>query len=129
MGTKQKQQGGEPGAQLDTLAVEIRREHEAVEAGARSTVEAAIRCGNLLRDAKTKVGHGGWMDWLATNFPASDRTARAYMRLADRYANRQLPASLTIDGRVEAACGPATEARWRRGRPSRQGQGTHSCGR
>jgi len=96
----------QPGAELDSLASEIRREHEAVISGVRATVEAAIRCGNLLREAKGKVGHGGWGVWLAEKFPASDRTARSYMRLSERYANRQLPANLTIDGALKQLAAP-----------------------
>lgn len=83
---------------LDALAVEIRQQHEAVEAGVRATLAAAVRCGGLLAQAKAQVRHGGWGAWLGANFPASERTARAYMRAAAHYSNRQLPADLTLEG-------------------------------
>jgi hypothetical protein len=90
-----------PGAHdLDELGAAIRREHDAVLAGVRATVEAAIRCGRLLQEAKAQVPHGGWATWLAQHFPASARTAQNYMRLA-QYPNAQLPADLTIDGALK----------------------------
>lgn len=98
-----------PPGELNALASEIRREHEVVVAGVRATLEAAIRCGNLLREAKAKVGHGGWGAWLAGEFPASDRTARIYVRLAKHYEDRQLPADLTIDGALKQLSAPKLE--------------------
>lgn len=71
---------------ISAIAEEIRREHEAVEAGIRATVAAAIRCGALLAEAKLKVSHGEWYGWLEANFPGTPKTAAAYMRLA---ANRE----------------------------------------
>jgi hypothetical protein len=67
------------------LAAEIRAEHEAVEAAAISAVEHAIRCGELLIEAKAQVRHGNWLPWLSENFDFTRQTATAYMRL---YANR-----------------------------------------
>lgn len=74
-----------------SLAGDIRREHEQASEAFASAVEHAIRCGELLTDAKAQVGHGGWGAWLDEHFPASERTARGYMRLA---ANRQRVADL-----------------------------------
>jgi hypothetical protein len=76
---------------LDTLAVEIRREHEAAEAAFESSVAHAMRCGQLLIEAKAKAGHGNWLPWVRANLPFSERTARNYMRLA---RNRQRIADL-----------------------------------
>lgn len=67
---------------LDDLAVEIRREHEACEQHALSTVEHAARAGELLTEAKAQVRHGEWLPWLEANFPATSRVAQAYMRIA-----------------------------------------------
>jgi Protein of unknown function (DUF3102) len=97
--------------QLPALADEIRREHENVVASARTTVEAAIRCGWLLHEAKAQVPHGAWLDWLDTNFPASKRTAQVYMRVATQHrlldrANPQLPAPLTLEEAVKQLATP-----------------------
>jgi hypothetical protein len=71
---------------LPALAEAIRTEHDAFERDARSAIAHAVRAGELLIEAKANVVHGQWLPWLAENFPAGERTARNYMRLA---ANRQ----------------------------------------
>lgn len=91
---------------LAVIAAEVREAHEQVLANVRATLEAAIRCGHLLRDAKRQVPHGGWGDWLERNFPASRRTAQAYMRVADRYANTQAPADLTLEDALRQIATP-----------------------
>jgi len=65
-----------------SLAQDIRREHEAAQQAFASAVEHAVRCGELLAEAKAQVRHGAWLPWLAENFLASVRTAQGYMRLA-----------------------------------------------
>lgn len=67
---------------LSTLATEIVAEHEACERASKSAVEHAVRCGELLIEAKGEVEHGQWLLWLAENFPAHINTASNYMRLA-----------------------------------------------
>jgi len=67
---------------LDQLAHAIREEHEACEAAMTATVQHAIRCGELLADAKARVKHGEWLPWLAENFDGSAWSAQAYMRLS-----------------------------------------------
>jgi hypothetical protein len=80
---------------LPKLAVKIRTEHAACERDARSAVEHAIRCGELLAEAKGKVKHREWLPWLAENFPATQQTANGYMRIASNYGtSRDLPASV-----------------------------------
>jgi Protein of unknown function (DUF3102) len=91
---------------LDALAREITREHKACVNGLRTAVESAVRAGRLLQEAKRQVPHGGWLGWLEANFPASERTAQAYMRLA---ANPQLPADLTIDQALKQLAAPQVE--------------------
>lgn len=76
---------------LDALAVEIREETAAADQDWRSALGHAIRAGELLLEAKERVGHGHWLPWLEANFPDSDRTARLYMRLA---ANRHVVAKM-----------------------------------
>jgi hypothetical protein len=92
---------------LPTLAGQIRREHEAVEAGVRATVEAAIRCGELLAEAKQRVGHGGWYGLLGQNFPSTPQTAAGYMRLAAMRAF-DLAAVGSIRGALKQLAAPST---------------------
>lgn len=98
-------------ATLTTLAGEIVAEHDAAQGAFRSAVEHAIRCGELLIEAKAEIGHGGWGGWLEENFPASDRTARGYMRLARHgdELNRQGLAELGIEGALKQLAAPKQE--------------------
>jgi hypothetical protein len=80
---------------LPDLAQAIDREHQAALGAARSLTEHAIRCGELLLQAKADVGHGGWLEWVETNCAFSQRTAQGYMRLA-----RELP---RLDGAMRNA--------------------------
>jgi hypothetical protein len=68
--------------ELVTLAELINAEHRACEAAAVSAVEHAIRCGELLLEAKERSGHGGWLEWLRKNCEVSSRHAQRYMQLA-----------------------------------------------
>lgn len=81
------------------LAEQINSEHAACLKAANDALEHAMRCGELLAQAKAECDHGQWQDWLADNFAGSTRTAQVYMRLAnnrDRLAKAQSPALLTI---------------------------------
>lgn len=81
--------------EITSIAEEIRVEHEACEQNAQSAVEHAIRAGELLIEAKAQVEHGGWLTWLRANFPASQQTANAYMRISEKYGrSRDLPMSV-----------------------------------
>lgn len=86
------------GSDLDNLAANIREAHAEVEAGVRTTLEAAIKCGELLTEAKQAVKHGEWGGWLEDNFPASQSTAVKYMKLA---ANSERVTNL--DGGIQGA--------------------------
>ena len=66
----------------DSIASDIATEHQAAQEAARSAVAHAIRCGELLIEAKGSMPHGDFGSWLAGNVEFSDRTARGYMRLA-----------------------------------------------
>jgi hypothetical protein len=68
--------------ELVTLAEQINAEHRACEAAAVSAVEHAIRCGELLIEAKERAAHGGWLKWLSKNCDVSSRHAQRYMQLA-----------------------------------------------
>jgi hypothetical protein len=65
--------------QLAALAAEINTEHALAEA---SSVQHAIRCGELLLVVQRAVPYGQWGTWLRQNVKFSARTARLYMQLA-----------------------------------------------
>lgn len=64
------------------LTARINEEHRACEEAARSAVGHAIRCGEMLAEAKSRTAHGQWGSWLRQNFAGSERTAQTYMRVA-----------------------------------------------
>jgi hypothetical protein len=68
-------------SELTTYTDRIVAEHEAAQAAAASAVEHAIRCGELLIEAKAAMPHGSFGDYVAT-LPFAATTARGYMRLA-----------------------------------------------
>jgi len=67
---------------LADLAAKIRVEHDGAATAAKRGLEHAIAAGELLVEAKSKLQHGQWLPWLDEHCGMSDRTARAYMRLA-----------------------------------------------
>lgn len=93
------------------LAGRINAAHHRAESSMREAVEAAIECGELLTEAKSRIGHGGWGKWLQENFRASDRTARNYMRLAAHAdeVNRQPVADLGVRAAIESLAKPKPE--------------------
>lgn len=68
------------------LIRQINEAHSNCERAAQSAVGHAVRCGELLLQAKAAVPHGEWLVWLAENTQVNERTAQLYMRLA-----RELP--------------------------------------
>ena len=79
----------------------INEEHAACLAAVNNALDHALCCGELLLEAKRECRHGEWQKWLADNFVGSDRTARAYMRIARHHdvidAKRQTAAELTLE--------------------------------
>lgn len=47
-----------------------------------------VAIGFELIAAKKQIGHGGWTEWLRSEFDWSDRTARYFMAVAERFGNR-----------------------------------------
>jgi phage N-6-adenine-methyltransferase len=64
------------------LARRIQAAHEAAQASARTALESAILCGELLLEAKRLVGHGRFLPWLDENTTLGPRQAQRYMRVA-----------------------------------------------
>ena len=67
---------------LPSLAFAIVSENACAIRTAKTAVDHAIRCGEMLIAAKAKVPHGEWESWLEENAEVSLRTSQRYMRLA-----------------------------------------------
>ena len=89
---------------LPILIGEIEHEHQAAIGSARSAIEHAVRCGQLLIEAKASIGHGGWLPWVKANLTFGDRQAQKYMRLADHSDQIRTESShLSINEALELA--------------------------
>jgi hypothetical protein len=66
---------------LGELAAQVRVEHRAVLADARSMLLHAVAAGEALLEAKALIGHGSWLNWLS-GVGLEPRTAQRYMRIA-----------------------------------------------
>jgi phage N-6-adenine-methyltransferase len=97
-----------------TLSTQINTEHQACMQAAGKALDHAMRCGDLLSEAKSTCKHGEWQGWLDDNFDGSDRSAQAYMRLAGKREqieqNRRGSADLSIDGALKLLAGPKSDA-------------------
>jgi hypothetical protein len=71
-----------PTDELSGLAQRIKTAHAAVLEASKGVVQKAIAAGSALREAKSKLPHGQWLDWLKENCGLSGRTAHRYMQLA-----------------------------------------------
>jgi hypothetical protein len=68
---------------LDKLAERIVKELGHAEKAARTTFKHILNAGEALNEAKEKVGHGNWMNFLLDKCRGlSDRSARLYIQLA-----------------------------------------------
>ena len=76
---------------MNTLMVnnikELNDLHQQIEGKLRSTVQDAIRAGEILTQAKDDLPHGGFLPWIKQNCVFSERTARNYLSLF-RYRNK-----------------------------------------
>jgi hypothetical protein len=79
------------------LGSRINEEHRLAVQHAGNAIEHALACGRMLLEAKAKVGHGKWTQWLQDNVAFSERSAQAYMRIA---SNPQRSADL---GSIQSA--------------------------
>ena len=66
---------------LSNLAARIKAAHEALTG--KNVVPRAVQAGEWLKEAKAKLDHGQWQDWLEKNCDLKERTAQRYMKLAD----------------------------------------------
>jgi len=93
---------------LVATAAAINRHHDAAEVAARTAIEHAFECGQLLIQAKEHVEHGGWLPWLEKNTRMSARTAQRYMRVTQATIEGKYDAAshLTIEGVLDVLAAP-----------------------
>lgn len=91
-------------ADLAALPRQINEAVREAEGHASLAVQAALKAGALLMQAKELVPHGQWESWLTENCTLAPRTARAYAAFAKR-----LP-QLSIEERQRVADLPLREA-------------------
>jgi len=68
-------------ALIETPLAELLRLHGEIAEAARTSLDKAIRCGEILAGQKASVAHGKWLPWVKENLPFTDRTARNYIRV------------------------------------------------
>jgi hypothetical protein len=67
---------------LADLARRINEIHDETIRSMRTSIEGAIKCGELLIEAKALVAHGEWLPWLEANTEISEDTAGIWMKYA-----------------------------------------------
>ena len=72
-----------PQVNADTAGAELNRLHAEIETKLHSTVQDAIRAGEILAQIKGRVGHGNFLAWVKGNCSFSERTARNYLGVYD----------------------------------------------
>jgi hypothetical protein len=75
---------------LAQLAEELRLCHESFQrqeslfhAALKMSVAEGIKCGMILMEVKSIVGHGHFMDWVMANTPISQKTVQRFIKLAE----------------------------------------------
>jgi hypothetical protein len=94
---------------LPDLVTRIEAEHEAANRDARSALEHAVRCGELLAQAKASLEHGQWLRWIGDHLSFGERQAQKYLRLAAckaELANTNSGSDFTINGVLAALAEP-----------------------
>ncbi|MCK9570950.1 DUF3102 domain-containing protein [Candidatus Pacearchaeota archaeon] len=69
-----------PQVSIDNASQEIKRLHEGIEAKMRTSVQDAIRIGEILSSVKEKKEHGDFLPWVKT-LPFTERTAQRYIQV------------------------------------------------
>lgn len=92
------------------LAEQINAEHDLAFGKATEALEHARRAGELLVEAKARVPHGAWLEWVRDNCSFSIRTAQGYLRLAARWPELQgkcaRPAHLGVERALQLLSDP-----------------------
>lgn len=69
--------------QIVNRAAEIKRLHAEIGEAIRTSIDKALRIGQLLTAQKAETKHGDWLPWLKANVPFSFRSAQRFMDLWD----------------------------------------------
>jgi hypothetical protein len=95
-----------PADPMADLIKSINEAHNEVRLALKRTGEAAIKAGLLLLQAKSRVRHGSFAEWIASNCALSERTAQLYMQVARKFPNPQNFADFSLSDLMEML-GPA----------------------
>ena len=96
---------------------EISTLHQEIVGHLKSSLEKAVKIGELLTVQKSAIKHGEFTLWLKMNIPFTERTARNYMRLYR--ARDKLKAEIVSD--LNQAYGFLKQLTWSGPRESRTG--------
>ena len=96
---------------LATLPTKINTAVSDAEQHARHAVQRAIEAGKLLRQAKSLLQYGEFETWVIKHCSVAPRTAKAYMRLAEKFPflkpeERQRVAELPLRQAITAVITP-----------------------
>jgi len=100
-------------AELPELAAKIADAVHQANTHACAAVQHALVAGRLLTDAKAQVPHGAWESWVFAHCDVAPRTARAFMRLAEKWPtiqNGNGAANLSLREAFKAIATPPTAA-------------------
>lgn len=81
---------------IKNRAQEINNLHSEICESLRTTVEKAIRIGELLVEQKKECGHGNWMSWVKNNLIFGHSTVTQYIRMFYNKAKLLLDSNLTF---------------------------------
>ena len=93
-------------SELTAISTQINSAHRECLSAMRSSIDHAIKAGDLLVQAKALVNHGDWLNWVSDNCSFSERTARAYMRVAKN--KTAITADMTMIGALNMLSTPKT---------------------
>jgi len=76
-----------PSVNIDSAASELNLLHGEIERKLRTTVQDAIRAGEILTQVKDRLDHGEFLPWIERNCEFTNKTAESYMKL-HRHASK-----------------------------------------
>lgn len=96
---------------LAHLAYRIKDEHTRAGDALKKSVQAGMRAGELLIEARALIPHGAWLPWLRDRVEISPRMAQRYVQLArhraEIEANTTHVSHLTINGALALLAAPS----------------------
>jgi Protein of unknown function (DUF3102) len=79
---------------LDCQTAETARTINELHRSIVSSVQSAVRIGEMLTKIKESLPHGEWLPWVTKNLEFCDRTARRYIRLWEQRAKLDIVSDL-----------------------------------